>query len=148
MVTVTGAETSRRMTRQRAAVAQALADRADFVSAQELHALMSDAGVPVGLTTVYRTLQVLERTGGADVVRDDVGERRYRHRPEAEHRHYLICRHCRRNQPLDTEVVERWVADVVRATGFDEVAHTLELTGVCGGCRGEGNGGVRTRPPG
>jgi Fur family ferric uptake transcriptional regulator len=84
---------------------------------------------------VYRALQYLERAGAADVVRDDVGERLYRHRPGAGHRHYLICRRCRRNQLLDADVVERWVAEAVRSTGFAEVEHTLELTGICGGCR-------------
>ncbi|WP_244258414.1 transcriptional repressor [Streptomyces sp. Tu 2975] len=123
------------MTRQRAAVAQALAGCADFVSAQQLHARMADEGIRVGLTTVYRALQDAERTGGADVVRSEIGERRYRHRPAAEHRHYIICRSCRRGEPLDTDVVERWVAHVSRTTGFAEVDHTLELSGVCGNCR-------------
>ncbi|WP_175412576.1 Fur family transcriptional regulator [Streptomyces sp. TRM64462] len=123
------------MTRQRAAVVQALADSVDFVSAQELHALMAESGIRVGLTTVYRALQDLERTGGADVVRDEVGERLYRRRLDPEHRHYLICRCCRRNEPLDTEAVERWVALVAQTTGFAAVEHTLELTGVCGRCQ-------------
>ncbi|OKJ94592.1 hypothetical protein AMK26_32780 [Streptomyces sp. CB03234] len=135
------------MTRQRAAVRQALADCPGFVSAQELHALMGGAGVRVGLTTVYRALQDLERAGAADVVRDDVGERLYRHRPGAGHRHYLICRHCRRNQLLDADVVERWVADVVRSTGFADVEHTLELTGICGGCRSDVDAGGSGAPP-
>ncbi|MGW0464778.1 Fur family transcriptional regulator [Streptomyces sp. NPDC003027] len=123
------------MTRQRAAVVQALTERADFVSAQQLHASMAEAGVRVGLTTVHRTLQGLERAGGADVVRDEVGERLYRHRPAVEHRHYLICRCCRRGQQLDTDAVEHWVAQVTQSTGFAEVEHTLELTGVCARCR-------------
>jgi Fur family ferric uptake transcriptional regulator len=127
--------TNRRMTRQRSAVAKALAERAEFVSAQELHGVMGESGVHVGLTTVYRALQDLERAGGADVVRDEVGERLYRHRPGAGHRHYLICRRCRRDEPLDTDVIEEWVAAVVRSRGFAEVEHTLELTGVCADCR-------------
>ncbi|MFG2563438.1 transcriptional repressor [Streptomyces sp. NPDC048496] len=74
-MTVTTVETNRRMTRQRATVEKALADRAEFVSAQELHGSMSESGIRVGLTTVYRALQDLERSGAADVVRDVVGER-------------------------------------------------------------------------
>lgn len=135
------------MTRQRVAVGQALADCAGFVSAQEFHVLMGEAGVRVGLTTVYRALQDLERAGATDVVRDDVGERPYRHRPGAGHRHYLICRRCRRNQFLDADVVERWVAEVVRSTGFADVEHTLELTGICDGCRSGANDGESDTPP-
>ncbi|ORT57238.1 transcriptional repressor [Streptomyces sp. CB03238] len=126
------------MTRQRAAVLEAFAERSDFVSAQELHAILSSAGIRVGLSTVYRALQDLERAGGADVVRDDMGERLYRHRPVAEHRHYLVCRRCRRGQPLDSDVVEHWVAHVARSTGYSDVEHTLELVGICGLCRTNG----------
>jgi Fur family ferric uptake transcriptional regulator len=149
-VAVTATETNRRTTRQRAAVAKALVDHAEFVSAQELHEVMGRSGIRVGLTTVYRALQDLERAGRADVVRDTVGEKLYRCRPEAEHRHYLICRRCRRDEPLDTDVVEEWVAAVVRSTGFTEVEHTLELTGICDGCRnGGGPGGTAPgRSPG
>ncbi|GAA2529935.1 MULTISPECIES: Fur family transcriptional regulator [Streptomyces] len=141
-MTVTPPETNRRTTRQRAAVEQALADHAEFVSAQQLHGTMSESGVRVGLTTVYRALQALEQSGAADVVRDEVGERLYRYRrPEAGHCHYLLCRRCRRHEPLDTDAVEEWVAAVVRSSGFADVEHTLELTGICAGCRnGEDHG--------
>ncbi|MGW7355467.1 Fur family transcriptional regulator [Streptomyces sp. NPDC054802] len=143
---MTSTERSGRTTRRRAAVAKALADRADFVSAQELHAWMDESGIHVGLTTVYRALHGLERKGCADVVRDDVGERLYRHRPEPGHRHYLICRRCRRNRPLDTDVVEHWVAATVRSAGFTDAEHTLELTGICGRCRSDGDGAEGDHP--
>ncbi|WP_236242319.1 Fur family transcriptional regulator [Streptomyces sp. CC228A] len=138
-MTLTPPETNRRTSRQRAAVEKALADHAEFVSAQELHGTMSESGVRVGLTTVYRALQALEQSGAADVVRDEVGERLYRYRrPEAGHCHYLLCRRCRRHEPLDTDAVEEWVAAVVRSSGFADVEHTLELTGICAGCRTAG----------
>ncbi|MFF5505092.1 Fur family transcriptional regulator [Streptomyces roseolus] len=134
IVTPTG--TSRRTSRRRAAVQQALAGHAEFVSAQQLHGLMNESDVRVGLTTVYRALQALERSGAADVVQDGDGERLYRYRrPGAGHCHYLLCRRCRRHEPLDTDAVEEWVAAVVRSSGFTDVEHTLELSGVCSGCR-------------
>lgn len=64
---------------------------------------MGEAGVRVGLTTVYRALQDVERAG---------------------------------------------TADVVRSTGFADVEHTLELTGICAGCRsGADDGGPGAPPP-
>jgi Fur family ferric uptake transcriptional regulator len=124
-----------RSTRQRRAVLDALGRCPEFVSAQELHALLTDAGGTVGLTTVYRTLRELHRAGLVDVVRDDSGERLYLRRPTDEHRHYLICRCCGRSQPVDAEAVERWAAGLAEATGFAELEHTLELSGVCADCR-------------
>ncbi|WP_282697317.1 Fur family transcriptional regulator [Streptomyces sp. CC208A] len=125
----------RRTTRQREAVHTALAHSPDFVSAKALHASLVATGVPTGLTTVYRVLQALERAGQVDIVRDEAGERLYRIRSAGGHRHYLMCRDCGRSHPVDTEVVERWVADVPAASGFSDIHHTLELTGVCADCR-------------
>lgn len=126
---------SGRTTRQRAAVLQALTGCQEFVSAQELHALLTADGTRIGLTTVYRALRELEATGGADVVRDEAGERLYRRRPEDGHRHYLICRCCGRSRPVDSEVVERWAGEIAADTGYAAVEHTVELTGLCAGCQ-------------
>ncbi|MBI0294716.1 transcriptional repressor [Streptomyces sp. PRKS01-29] len=124
-----------RRTRQRAAVLRVLTSCQDFVSAQELHALLAAESVPIGLTTVYRALRHLEATGGVDVIRDDAGERLYRPRPAEGHRHYLICRCCGRSRPVDSEVVERWAERIGADTGFAAVEHTVELTGICAGCQ-------------
>ncbi|MFI0446486.1 Fur family transcriptional regulator [Actinomadura sp. 6N118] len=128
-------------TRQRIAVLHVLAECQDFVSAQQLHALMGADGIRVGLTTVYRVLRELEAYGQADVVRDGTGERLYRPRPADGHRHYLICRSCSRSRPVDSEAVEAWAGQVAEATGFAAVEHTVELTGICAGCRPATPGG-------
>ncbi|MEV3989894.1 transcriptional repressor [Streptomyces sp. NPDC049837] len=124
-----------RSTQKRADVLEALDACQDFVSAQQLHARMAGAGLQVGLSTVYRTLQALDRDGRLDTVRDADGERLYRWRPTAGHRHYLICRRCGRSQAVDTDVVEQWAERLAETSGFDGVEHTLELSGVCPRCR-------------
>lgn len=132
---------SGRTTRQRRAVMRALAVRQDFVSAQELHALLVADGVRIGLTTVYRALRDLEASGGADVVRDDAGERLYRTRPADGHRHYLLCRACGRSRPVDSDVVEEWAGRIASDTGYAGVEHTVELTGICADCQPSGDEG-------
>jgi Fur family ferric uptake transcriptional regulator len=123
-----------RSTRQRAAVLRALYGCRGFVSARELHAALTTEGVAVGLTTVYRTMRMLEREGHVDVVREKTGERLYRPRPADGHRHYLVCRGCGLSLAVEAEAVERWAADVAAATGFAELEHTVELSGICGRC--------------
>ncbi|NGO10273.1 transcriptional repressor [Streptomyces sp. HC44] len=130
-----------RTTRQRMAVLRVLGGCQDFVSAQELHTLLTADGTRIGLTTVYRALRQLEATGGVDVVRDDDGGRLYRQRPAEGHRHYLICRCCGRSRPVDSEVVEQWAGRIASDTGFTAVEHTVELTGICAGCRPTADGG-------
>ncbi|MGJ5893076.1 transcriptional repressor [Streptomyces sp. V2] len=128
-----------RKTRQRTAVMRALAGCPDFVSAQALHNQLTEDGVRIGLTTVYRALRDLEASGGADVVRDEAGERLYRIRPAEGHRHYLLCRTCGRSRPVDSDVVEEWARRVAAATGYAAVQHTVELTGICTTCHPSGD---------
>ena len=128
-------EVGLRRTRQRMAVLDVLGGCRDFVSAQELHTRLLAFGVRVGLSTVYRTLNELERSGRVDVVRDESGARLYRQRRTTGHGHYLVCRCCLRSRAVDAEIVERWAEHLARRLGFTNVEHTLELTGVCARCR-------------
>ncbi|WUV84771.1 transcriptional repressor [Streptomyces sp. NBC_01476] len=123
-----------RPTRQRAAVVRALAEGGGFTSAQALHAGLRADGRRVGLNTVYRTLTALAAAGRADVVHEPSGERLFRFRHSPGHQHYLVCRQCGLSLLLDTAPVERWADQVAAGTGFAEVTHTLELSGVCADC--------------
>ncbi|MGK9461697.1 Fur family transcriptional regulator [Streptomyces sp. G6] len=123
-----------RTTRQRTAVMSALQQRAGFTSAQDLHEALEVDGITIGLTTVYRTLHALDRSGQVDVVREKSGERLYRPRPDGGHRHYLVCRECGLSAEVEASAVESWAEKLGEVMGFTEVEHTVELTGVCNGC--------------
>lgn len=126
-------ETRRRPTRQQAAVAAALQDVPDFSSAQELHARLREAGDPVGLATVYRTLTGMAETGEVDVLRTDEGEAVYR-MCSTGHHHHLVCRECGRAVEVEGPAVERWTDQVAADHGFSDISHTLEIFGRCPDC--------------
>jgi Fur family ferric uptake transcriptional regulator len=123
-----------RPTRQRMTVLQALIDTGGLVSAQTLHTTLAAEDARVGLSTVYRTLTALAEAGRADVVRDSNGERLFRYRPGAGHRHYLRCCVCGLSIAVDSGPVEDWAERTARAAGFSAVHHTVELAGVCPEC--------------
>jgi Fur family transcriptional regulator, ferric uptake regulator len=122
-----------RPTRQRRAVAAALADVDVFTSAQDIHALLRERGEDVGLTTVYRTLQALADAGDIDVLRSPEGESVYR-RCSTGHHHHLVCRSCGRTVEIDGPAVESWADRVAAQHGFAQVEHTLEIFGTCAHC--------------
>jgi Fur family transcriptional regulator, ferric uptake regulator len=122
-----------RHTKQRAAVLKLLNELDEFSSAQDIHARLRTNGSSVGLTTVYRTLQSLERANEVDVIRTDDGEARYR-RCTLEHHHHIVCRRCGRTIEVDSPDVETWAALVAKEHGFAEITHTLEIYGVCSAC--------------
>lgn len=123
----------RRHTRQRAAVAAALDRTEEFVSAQDLHAVMRAGGDGIGLATVYRSLQAMAEDGSVDARRGEDGEVTYR-RCSTGHHHHLVCRECGRTVEVESRVVERWAAGVARDSGFVEAVHTVEITGTCPDC--------------
>ncbi|MBA2775072.1 MAG: transcriptional repressor [Nocardioidaceae bacterium] len=122
-----------RPTRQRKAVAAALAEVDVFRSAQEIHQLLRDRGEDVGLTTVYRTLTALAEAGEIDVLRAPDGESVYR-QCSTGHHHHLVCRTCGRTVEIEGPAVESWATKTARAHGFAEVEHTLEIFGTCESC--------------
>lgn len=128
------AQQGMRPTRQRRAVADALASFDDFRSAQEIHDLLGRRGDPVGLATVYRTLQRLAEGGRVDVLRTEDGEAIYR-RCSDTHHHHLVCRECGRTVEVEGPMVERWTRAIAAEHGYDDVSHTLEIFGTCSGCR-------------
>ena len=122
-----------RPTRQRRAVIEAMASFDDFRSAQEVHELMARRGDPVGLATVYRTLQRLADAGEVDLLRTEGGETIYR-RCSDSHHHHLVCRSCGATVEVEGPTVERWTRTIAEEHGYADVSHSLEIFGTCPAC--------------
>jgi Fur family ferric uptake transcriptional regulator len=131
---VTDQQTERRPTRQRAAIADALAGSPEFRSAQEIHADLVGSGTRVGLATVYRNLQAMAGDGEVDVIRTPEGEAVYRSCSTGHHHHHVVCRSCGHAVEVTGDAVERWAEAVAAAHGFTEVRHTVEMDGLCADC--------------
>ncbi|GGG57824.1 transcriptional repressor [Kocuria dechangensis] len=123
-----------RNTRQRRVIAEALTSLEDFISTQDLHALLRERGESVSLATTYRILQSMSELGELDVLRSDDGEAIYRRCSAEHHHHHLVCRRCGAAVELEAPAVEEWAGRTAAAHGFTEVDHTVEITGVCAAC--------------
>ncbi|GAA1822651.1 Fur family transcriptional regulator [Luedemannella flava] len=122
-----------RNTRQRGEVLALMAETDDFRSAQQLHMLLRERGASVGLTTVYRTLQLLVDAAEVDTMRLPSGEQLYR-RCGQSHHHHLVCRTCGTTVEVEGPAVERWADRIAAEHGFTDVSHTLEIFGTCPRC--------------
>lgn len=128
-----GPVTGQRSTRQRAAIADLLTASEEFLSAQQLHDLLTDRGDAIGLTTVYRNLQALVDSGQVDAIWDGSGETRYRYCSDTHH-HHLVCRHCGTTVEIQADPVERWAEQIATRHGFRDISHTVEIFGTCPSC--------------
>lgn len=126
-------QSSQRRTRQRAAVDEILNAAEDFRTAQQIHDQLRHADAGVGLTTVYRALQVMSDNGEVDAIRNADGEMSYRRCSDGHH-HHLVCRSCGRTVEVTGPTVERWAKSVAEKNGFRDVNHELEIFGTCSNC--------------
>lgn len=123
----------KRQTKQRDEVREALSESEGFVSAQELHQAMKDAGSSIGLATVYRTLGALVDQGEADPITRS-GETVYRAcRPG--HHHHLVCRDCGLAIEISAQPVEAWAKAVAAERGFVDPDHVVDVFGRCPECQ-------------
>jgi Fur family transcriptional regulator, ferric uptake regulator len=131
---LTGRGTRVRGTRQAEALSIVLDRLTGFCSAQQIHAELRQRGEHIGLTTVYRHLQVLSEDGRVDAIRDASGETLYRKCRSDAHHHHLTCRNCGRSVEVEGKAVEHWAEQIAREAGFTDVGHTVELFGLCPQC--------------
>ena len=125
--------TAKRNTWQKDAVRTELGSSKGFVSAQELHLKLKNAGSTIGLATVYRALADLASQNEADSLQSKDGELLYR-ACGTDHHHHLICRKCGKTVEIEADKVEAWADEVAKEHGFTKPSHTIDIFGDCGNC--------------
>ena len=120
------------------------------LSAKEIYARLHRAHPEIGLTTVYRTLELLDKAGVARRVFAGDGQVRFEYKKgdHSDHHHHLICTAC--GKILNYRDFEKEELDLVRKTedilahkhGFLIRDHNIEFLGLCKDCRA---GGKRLR---
>jgi Fur family ferric uptake transcriptional regulator len=125
---------TQRLTKQRKAITEALTSQENFRSAQDIHALLTARGETIGLSTVYRNLTEMFEARDVDMIIGSDGESQYR-LCSNDHHHHLTCTKCGLAIEITGEALEVWAKQIGIDNGFTEIAHTLEITGVCKKCR-------------
>jgi Fur family ferric uptake transcriptional regulator len=118
-----------RMTGQRRVIAQVLAESEDHPDVEELHRRAAAVDARIAVSTVYRTVKLLEDTG--IIARLDLkdGRARYEQAPESHHDHLVNLR-TGEVVEFQSEEIERLQAEIARRLGFRLVDHRLELYAV------------------
>lgn len=125
---------SLRITVQRRAVLQSLAELGCARDAEEIHQRARRIYPRLGLVTVYRTLEAFAREGLAQPVYLGDGRTRYELTDEGQHHHHLVCLSCGSIERFD-ECVSEPLEQVGHRRRFAVTAHRLELFGYCERCQ-------------
>jgi Fe2+ or Zn2+ uptake regulation protein len=122
-----------RLTRQRKAVLDVVAEASSCVSPLQVFDAARKRCPELGLTTVYRTMDVLS----------DLGALRRVHGPDhcdafvpagAAHGHTVVCSACGRATEFTTCDMHGITEAAARETGYRITDHFLQLTGLCARC--------------
>ncbi|MBB6308735.1 Fur family ferric uptake transcriptional regulator [Xanthobacter tagetidis] len=118
-----------RMTEQRRVIARVLSGAADHPDVEELYRRAAAIDDKISISTVYRTVKMLEDAG--IIERHDFGDgrARYEQMPD-EHHDHLIDLRTGRVIEFRSEEIERLQEEMARRLGFKLVGHRLELYAV------------------
>ena len=122
-----------RMTPQRMMILAAIEKSDDHISAEEIYSQVAARYPNVNISTVYRTLDLLERLGL--VTNTDLGEGRVRYHPvEKGHHHHLVCRDCGATIDLEESLLTPLKDALLREHGFIADLKHLAILGRCVNC--------------
>src|SRR6266496_3801767 len=93
-----------RMTPQRQLILEAVQAMQGHISVEAVHARVAARFPQVNISTVYRTLELLQDLGLVTHTHFDDGVAQYHRADEGLHQH-LVCRSCGSEQELDLEVL-------------------------------------------
>jgi Fur family ferric uptake transcriptional regulator len=128
-----------RPTAQRVAVLEELAREPNDATAQVLHERLRAAGRPIGLATVYRTLDALAEARLVEPLAHFREALCYRVCGDGHH-HHLVCSECHAIVELDGCELEEPLAAVAAGHGYVVTSHHLEVVGLCAACAAAGRG--------
>ena len=118
-----------RMTGQRRIIARVLSEADDHPDVEEVHRRAHARDNRISLSTVYRTVRLLE--GAGILERHDFGEGRARYE-QAGHGHHDHLINMKTGEVIEfqNDEIERLQESVARELGFRLIGHRLELFGL------------------
>ena len=132
-----------RLTAPREAVLEFLSRSSKHMSAKEIYASLHRSYPGMGLSTVYRTLDLLARLGIVNKLSIGDGQSRYEFKSKGkdEHQHHLICTSCGEiinySEFLDEELslVKKTEERLAKKYNFIIQDHNIEFLGICKKCQ-------------
>lgn len=129
-------EEGHRSSLPRASVLELIARQDCVLTVQEIVDQLRAAERPVGIATVYRTLELLETL--KLIQRLDVGGGSTRYEAAlpggAHHHHHLVCDRCGRVTPFEDEELERAINQLAGRLDYSVGEHDVILKGSCPAC--------------
>jgi Fur family transcriptional regulator, ferric uptake regulator len=125
-----------RMTPQRQLILRAVAGMHGHIAVEQVYQQVVSQFPDVNISTVYRTLEVLEELGFVRHTHFHDAVAQYQRTDEAPHQH-MVCSACGADRELEISLLEPLAAELRARYGFEaDLMHTA-IVGLCAPCQGQ-----------
>jgi Fur family transcriptional regulator, ferric uptake regulator len=124
-----------RLSRPRLLIYGELADSDRPLTPQELYRRIRNKHTSIGLTSIYRSLELFESLGMAFKITSVPASVRYKACELTDHHHHIVCKACGDVVELDFCDISAWSRKVSKSTGFQVTDHHLDFYGLCRTCK-------------
>ena len=126
------------VTRQRRRIAEVIFISKGHLSVEDIQALLRERKISASIASIYRTLDVLIKSGL--VVQHRFGKRfkRFEALREDKHHDHLICTNCNKVLEFKNDAIEKLQFQVAKEHNFTITTHKLDIYGLCSKCAKSG----------
>ena len=109
----------------------------EHLSVEDVYKLLLNKNVDIGLTTIYRTLDMLEKIAILHKIDFGDGRTRYEFRQlqEIHHHHHLICGKCGAVTEFKDTLLEALEKSIQEVHNFKITDHQVKFFGYCRECQ-------------
>jgi Fur family transcriptional regulator, ferric uptake regulator len=125
-----------RLSHPRLLIYQELSDTKTPMSPQELYQILLKKQKRIGLTSIYRSLDLFESMGMVFKIINGSSVK-YKLCEIEDHHHHIICKACGNVVELNFCDISDWSKKVTESTGYQVIDHQLNFYGFCKACKKE-----------
>lgn len=130
---ITLREKGLKLTPQRRLILDIIHDAGGHLTAEEIFNYVRARIPGVNKSTIYRTLELLEKLG--KVFKSELDDRFIYHHAEKGHHHHLVCQICGKRIDCDEDLFLPVEKAANEKCGFQVDFKHMVMTGVCADCR-------------
>lgn len=126
-----------KLTHQRRNIVEVMLEKSgEHLSTEEIYNVVKNRCPEIGLATVYRTLQILDKLGYINKLNLDDGCVRYQINLDisAHNHHHLVCNECGKIIEVENDLLDNIEETLYNIYNFKITNHDLKFHGICKEC--------------
>jgi len=122
-----------KLTPQRRLIVELIHDRQGHLTAEEIINSVQNKMPGVNKSTVYRTLELLEKSGC--VYKSELDNQSIYHHADEGHHHHLVCSSCGKKIDCDEDLFATVEQAILKRHNFSVDFRHVVMNGICDKCR-------------